>query len=188
MRVATLVLLLVTATVGCAPRQKDPSRPSVVTVTNYNATAESGRRIEYDGRTVYVVAVNPASSAEKVVWSRSLRPAERAGLDEQIHRVQLAEFEDEYVHPFHRTGRFEGNGMKLFFGIRLPGEATRSISIHDVWVEELGVLCETLDMLLPSKFRFSYGSWMDAMDDLDERIRKWEESGRPRDPTDVGNQ
>ena len=163
MRCSPLVVL-VTAAVGCAPRPHGGAGggASLLTVFDYNGAAGYGTRVRYDGRAVSIVATSDFKGEQDItVWTRLLSAAERAFLDERIEQLPLMSLKEEYRDPDI------WDGLQMSFDVRQGRKRTRSIAVANEYVEELAVLSDGLNALLPYKHRIRYREWKDFKDKMD---------------------
>ena len=159
MRFAPVAFILAIAA-GCATPPKGGA--DALTVIDYDGAAGYGRRVEYDGRAVSIVATSDfEGEKDKTIWTRRLSTAERAFLDERIDDVPLASLKDEYRDPS------VWDGLQLHFKVRQRGKASRSIDVANTYVEELAVICDGLNAMLPQKHRIRYREWKEWNDEMD---------------------
>ncbi|HZN65260.1 MAG TPA: hypothetical protein VFB66_08140 [Tepidisphaeraceae bacterium] len=139
---------------------------------DYNGAAGYGRRIEFDGTALQVVTTSDFEGQEdKRIWRRELTKAERAFLSERVEKTSRQVLKPEYRDPD------VWDGLQIHFELRPAGRTARGISVANQFVEELAVLTDSLNVLLPPDHHVRYREWKEAMERLDEEAR----DGRPRE-------
>ena len=168
-----LVICLLAALVGgCAAAAHQ--RPAAVEISNYNGAAGRGLEMKFDGRALSVTSTSDyRGQPDKVIWARTLTAAERAFLAERIDKIPLATLRDHYEDASI------WDGLQLHFRIRQRTGTERTLGVANVFVEELAVVCESLNVLLPVNYRIPYREW-NAEKEREERAIREDDSAPDR--------
>jgi hypothetical protein len=156
MRVACTILAIVIVG-GCATTREAPR--TSLTLCQYNGATGYGRRIEFDGINLRVVVTSDfEGQPDKLVWQRGLTEAEQVFLSERVQRALDAPLQAEYREPN------VWDGLQLEFVLRSRGRAPRRTSVANSFVEELAVVTDALNAVLPMEYRVQYREWKQVTD------------------------
>ena len=143
-----LVIIALSCLGGCLRR--DGSTLDVLDV-------HQRRRIEFDGRTINVIALDGTSDSGKSVWRRELTAAERSFLAERINAPSLRGLNEDYRSDIW-------DGFSLGFTISQRGRPPFGVGVENFPVPELVRLGDAVDVLLPDEHRINYRAMADEQE------------------------